>query len=264
MADYKTLLVERPEPGIVRLTLNRQAQLNAVTEDMFNEIVQVCAEVESNPTDRALVVTGAGRAFCSGLELECADNLLASTPPQMLETLDRWGTSLMALRNLSKPVIAAVNGPATGGGLAISLACDVRIVSTEARFNVAFIKLGFTGGDMGVSYLLPRVVGLGHASELMLTGRFVEADEAARIGLANRVVPPGELMDAAMACAGDIARNSSLGVALTKQVLQHSLAAPSLSATMDFENRNQTVMALSGSVTEGLARFRSRKPKQGR
>lgn len=130
-------------------------------------------------------------------------------------------------------------------------------MSTEARFNVAFIKLGFTGGDMGVSYLLPRVVGLGHASELMLTGRFVEADEAARIGLANRVVPPSELMDAAMACAGDIARNSPLGVALTKQVLQHSLAAPSLSATMDFENRNQTVMALSGPVAEGLSRFRS-------
>ena len=264
MADYKTLLVERPEPGIVCLTLNRQAQLNAVTEDMFGEIVQVCAEIESNPTDRALVVTGAGRAFCAGLDLECADNLLALTPPQMLETLDRWGISLMALRALSKPVIAAVNGPATGGGLAISLACYVRIVSTEARFNVAFIKLGFTGGDMGVSYLLPRVVGLGHASELMLTGRFVEADEAARIGLANRVVPPGELMDAAIACAGDIARNSELGVALTKQVLQHSLSAPSLSATMDFENRNQTVMALSGSVTEGLARFRSSKPKEGR
>lgn len=263
MADHKTLSVDRPEPGIVRMTLDRQAQLNAVTEEMFAEIVQVCAEIESDPDARVLIVTGAGRAFCAGLDLECADTLLASAPPQMLETLDRWGRSLMAFRDLSKPVIAAVNGPATGGGLAISLACDVRIASIDARFNVAFIKLGFTGGDMGVSYLLPRVVGLGHASELMLTGRFIGADEAAGIGLVNRVVAPDELMDAALECARDIARNSALGVGLTKQVLQHSLAAPSLTAAMELENRNQTLTALSGAVSEGLARFRSRPSDRG-
>lgn len=258
MTDYECLLLERPQPGIVLMTLNRPAQLNAVSEALFDEIVRACAEVDAIPTDRVLVVTGAGRAFCAGLDMDLAEQLLASAPHDLLTTLDRWGTSLMALRNLSKPVIAAVNGPAAGGGLAISLACDIRFASTRAKFNVAFIKLGFTGGDMGVSYLLPRVVGLGHASELMLTGRFIEADEAARIGLVNRVVPPEELIETAMACAAEIAHNDALGVELSKHVLQQSLAAPSLSAAMDLENRNQSLMALSGSVAQGLADFKAR------
>lgn len=258
MSDYECLQLERPRPGIVLLTLNRPRQLNAVSEAMFGELVEACTEIEANSSDRVVVITGTGRAFCAGLDLELAENILAKESSDLLATLNRWGESLMALRNLSKPVIAAVNGAAAGGGLAMSLACDVRIASNHAKFNVAFIKLGFTGGDMGVSYLLPRVVGLGHASELMLTGRFVGADEAARIGLVNRVVSPDELIEAAMACATEIAQNDALGVALTKHVLQESLGATSLSSAMDLENRNQALMALSGSVTKGLAEFKSR------
>lgn len=261
MTSYECLLVERPQPGIVLMTLHRPAQLNAVSEALFAEIEQACAEVEANPDDRVLVVTGSGRAFCAGLDMDLAERLLAGAPDNLLATLDRWGTSLMSLRNLSKPVIAAVNGAAAGGGLAISLACDIRIASTEAKFNVAFIKLGFTGGDMGVSYLLPRVVGLGHASELMLTGRFIDADEASRIGLANRVVRPNELIDAALECAAEIVRNDALGVSLTKHVLQRNLGASSLSAAMDLENRNQALMALSGSVANGLEEFKARNAK---
>jgi enoyl-CoA hydratase len=157
-------------------------------------------------------------------------------------------------------VVAAVNGAAAGGGLALALAADVRVCSTAARFNVAFVKIGLSGCDIGVSYLLPRIVGLGVASELMLTGRVVEAEEAARIGLANRVVEPGELLDSANELADGIVANSPFGVWMTKQVLGRNVDAGSLGAAIDLENRTQVLATRTTDMKEALAAFVEKRP----
>jgi enoyl-CoA hydratase/carnithine racemase len=155
-----------------------------------------------------------------------------------------------------KPMIAAVNGPAAGGGLALALACDIRIAAPEARFNVAFVRLGLSGADVGVSWLLPRVVGLGHASEMMLTGRLVEADEALRIGLVNSVAESNDaLIDTCLEKAAEIARNSPFGLRLTKQVLELAMDAPSLEAAIALENRNQVLASRTEDMGEAVAAF---------
>ncbi len=159
------------------------------------------------------------------------------------------------LRTLSKPVIAAVNGAATGGGLALALACDVRVASESARFNVAFIRVGLSGCDIGVSYLLPRLIGASRAFELMLTGRMIDATEADRIGLVSRVVPVGKVVDAALETAQLIRANSPFGVWMTKEVMWDNLEASSLQAAIDLENRTQLLSSYTGDMSEALAAF---------
>jgi enoyl-CoA hydratase len=162
---------------------------------------------------------------------------------------------MLKLRALPQPVIAAVNGAAAGGGLALALSSDVRLAAPEARFNVAFVKLGVSGADMGVSHLLPRIVGLGHASELMLTGRLVGAEEAARIGLANRVTADGALLDEAAALAAEIAANTPFAIRMTKQVLGVNVDAQSLGAAIELENRTQILATQTGDFREALTAF---------
>jgi enoyl-CoA hydratase len=164
------------------------------------------------------------------------------------------------LRGLSKPVIAAVNGPATGGGLALALACDVRVAADGARFNVAFIRVGLSGCDIGTSYLLPRLVGASRAFELMLTGRMVDASEADHIGLVSRVVPDGEVVDTALETAELIRANSPFGVWMTKEVMWSNLEAGSLQGAIDLENRTQLLSSHTGDMREALAAFLEKRP----
>jgi enoyl-CoA hydratase len=164
------------------------------------------------------------------------------------------------LRALSKPVIAAVNGPATGGGLALALACDVRVAAESARFNVAFIRVGLSGCDIGVSYLLPRLVGASRAFELMLTGRMIDAAEADRIGLVSKMVPDGKVLDAALDTAELIRANSPFGVWMTKEVMWDNLEASSLQAAIDLENRTQLLSSYTGDMREALAAFLEKRP----
>ena len=225
MHEYETLLVERPQEGVLLLTLNRPERYNAITFQMFDELHDLCRAVNRDRDLRAVVITGAGRGFCSGLDLDEAATLPDMTPAEMLLGQEHWAGAYEALHDLPQPVIAAVNGAAAGGGLGLALAADIRIASTEARFNAAFVRIGLSAGDVGVSWSLPRVVGLGHASDMMLTGRFVDAEEAERIGLVNRVVDPAELLEAAFEVAGQIASNTPFGVMLTKRVLQANVDA---------------------------------------
>jgi enoyl-CoA hydratase len=160
---------------------------------------------------------------------------------------------------LPKPVIAAVNGAAAGAGFSLALAADIRLAAPAARFNAAFVKIGLTGGDCGSSWMLPRIVGLGHASDILLTGRFVDADEAARIGLVNRVVPAQDLRQEAIALATSITDNSPLGVRLTKQVVQMNVDAPSLHAALEVENRNQALASRTEDMNEALQAFVERR-----
>ncbi len=258
-AQYSTLLLERVQDGIVRLTLNRPERLNAITFEMFDEFHEACAELTRDRDARVVIVTGAGRGFCSGLDLNDAEKLPEMSAREMMEGQERWGGSMAAIHALPQPVIAAVNGPATGGGLAVALAADIRLASPEARFNAAFVKIGLTSGDIGVSWALPRIVGLGRAAEIMLTGRFVDAEEAAAIGLVNRVVPGEQLMDAALELAGQIVSNTPFGVTLTKRVLNVNVDAGSFASALEVENRGQTLATRGDDFREALEAFREQR-----
>jgi enoyl-CoA hydratase len=255
VSDYETVSVERPVDGVALVTMNRPEKLNALDNRMWDEL-PAAIEAESADDDvRVIVVTGAGRGFCAGADLSAISELPSHGVPDFARYQERAGNTLARIKRAPKPTIAAVNGPAAGGGLAIALACDVRIAAPDARFNVAFIRLGLSGCDVGVSWLLPRVVGLGHASELMLTGRLVDADEALRIGLVNSIVPAEELLDSAYAKAAEIARNSPFGLRLTKEGLQLAVDAPSIEAAIAIENRNQVLASRTEDMAEAVGAF---------
>jgi enoyl-CoA hydratase/carnithine racemase len=255
-------IVVEQHDGIVVATLNRPERRNALTFDMFADIARICAQADADDTVRALIFTGAGAAFCAGLDLDDAEKLPSMPLPEMVRGQEQWARSIAALRNISTPVIAAVNGAAAGAGFSLALAADVRIASTAARFNAAFVRIGLSGGDCGSSWLLPRIVGLGHASELLLTGRFVDAEEALRIGLVNRFVDPDDLLPTAMEVARGIAANSPFGVRLTKRVIQANVDAPSLEAAIELENRNQVLTAHTDDMREALVAFREKRPPE--
>jgi len=262
LGEYSNLTVEREEGGIVLVTLNRPERLNALTFAMFDELGELCAALREDREARAVILTGAGRGFCAGLDLDEAATLEAMSAAQMMRGQERWVGSIAAYRTLPLPVIAAVNGPAAGAGLALSLMADLRIASTKATFTTAFVRIGLTGGDAGMSWLLPRLVGLTHASEMLLTGETVAVERAERIGLLNRVVEPDELLDTARELARSIAANNPFGIRLTKQVLQQNADAPSLAAALETENRNQVMITQTKDMYEALAAFREKRPAE--
>lgn len=264
MADYETVRLEHPREGVALLTLDRPQRLNAITFPMFDELHDVCARLASDEATRVLVITGEGRAFCAGLDLDEAAKLPEMPTPELAAGQEHWGATVTAIRGLPQPVIAAVHGPATGGGLSLALAADIRIVSTEARINAAFVRIGLSAGDLGVSWALPRVVGLGRAAELMFTGRFVDAEEAVAIGLANRAVEPGDLLPAAFEMAEQIVANSPYGVRLSKRVLQSNVDAPSLETALEVENRGQVLATRTEDMVEALEAFRAKRPPEFR
>ena len=257
------------EPSIGRITLNRPESLNAIDGTLINGIDAALEEIESSGEFRAVILTGAGRGFCSGADLSgngepwvpaARTNLKSSYNSQA-----RLANQMDRLYELSVPVIAAVNGVAVGGGLAYALHCDIRIAAASARFGSAFIKAGLSSMDMGTSYLLPKVVGAGRAREMMLTGRIIDANEAERIGLVHQVVPDAELLDAALAMARLIAANNEFGVWQTKIGLNAALDAPSLRHAKEIENRTQILSVQTGNPREaGRARLEKRPPSYER
>ncbi len=237
-----TLLVERPQVGVLVVTLNRPERLNAINDVMRRELSETFASV---PDDvNAVVLTGAGRGFCSGIDMR---DFGPGVPDSAAPAIDRlrFQESMAALPqaiwHLPQPVIAAVNGPCVGGGLALCLAADIRICSTAATFGNAAILLGLSGAEMGMSYHLPRIVGTSVAADWMLTGRTVAADEANRRGLVSELVEPDSLVDRAVEIASRIAELAPLGVRLTKRALQVNTDATGLDAAMELENSNQVL-----------------------
>jgi enoyl-CoA hydratase len=259
-----TLQIDQPHEGVTRITLDRPERLNAMNAALIAELHEALAGVAADRACRVVVLTGDGRGFCAGLDLAGYGAAPAS------EGLDRVGatfatqTDLAALvprlRALPQPVIAAVNGPAAGGGLALALACDIRLASASARFNVAFVRLGLSGCDIGVSWLLPRLIGASRAWELMLTGRIIDADEADRVGLVLRVVADDELQSAALETAGLIAANAPWGVRMTKEVMWSQLEVGSLQAGIDLENRTQVLSSMTNDMQEAVAAFLQKRP----
>lgn len=254
-ASLDHLLIREAADGVFVVTLDRPEKLNAINDPLWDALDELCAVVEADASVRVLVLTGAGRGFCAGADLETITSLPGRSVTEFLRIQEKGANVVARIKRLPVPVIAAVNGPAAGGGLALALAADVRIAAVEARFNVAFVRLGLSGCDVGISWLLPRVVGLGHASELMLTGRLIGADEAYRINLVNRVVEASELMTAALELAAGMAANSPFALKLTKEGLQLNMDANSIEAAIALENRNQVLASRTADATTAMDAF---------
>lgn len=259
-----TVLLERPADGVVLLTLNRPDKLNAMDVGLVSDLHAALDEAGADRSCRAIVLTGAGRGFCAGLDLAgygAAPDAEDRGPVGAgFATQQHIAALIPHLRSLHQPVIAAVNGPAAGGGLALALGADVRIAAASARFNVAFARIGLSGCDIGVSWLLPRLIGASRAWELMLTGRVIDSDEANRLGLVTRVVPDGTVVDAALETAALIAGNSPWGVRMTKEVAWSQLEIGSLQAGIDLENRTQILSSFTDDMREAMAAFLEKRP----
>ena len=259
-----TVHLDRPRDGVVLLTLDRPERLNAMSAELVADLHDRLDEINHDPDCRVVVLTGAGRGFCAGLDLngygEPPNRRGWGGPGASLTVQQHIAALVPRLRSLRQPVIAAVNGPAAGGGLALALASDIRIAAASARFNVAFVRIGLSGCDIGVSWLLPRLIGASAAFEMLLTGRLVDATEADRIGLVSRVVADDELLDAALDTAGLIVANSPLGVWMTKEVMWSQLEVGSLQAGIDLENRTQILTTFSADQREAITAFVEKRP----
>ena len=257
---YETIDL-RQEGAVAWLTLNRPDSLNALNPTLVTELRDFFGGLPQRDDVRVVVLRGAGRAFCAGLDLKepgTGDGSAEST----LGGQRRISEIAIQMRRCPQPIIACIQGAAAGGGFALTLASDVRIAGESARMNAAFIKIGLSACDVGVSYLLPRLVGASVAYELMLTGRFIHAERALATGLVSTVVPDGQLEDEARKLADEMILTSPLGLQLTKECLNASLDAGSLEAAIAMEDRNQAFCAQSGDVREGIAAFlQKRRPR---
>jgi enoyl-CoA hydratase len=259
--------ISKPRPHVGLITLNRPERLNALSFDTVMPLHDAILEVGADNDTWAVVLTGAGRGFCSGLDLEDhgVPPGIAGLPMSRiaLRAMAVFADLVPAMRNIPQPIIGAINGPSYGGGLCLAVACDIRIGARSAVFCGAGIKNGLTGTELGVSWILPRMIGAAHAFELILTGREIDAQEALRIGLVSRVVPDAALLGAALDVADEICAHSPHGVAMTKRVLWSNLETGSLHAAMDLEARNQLLVRLTtNNLDEAIrARREGRKPK---
>ena len=257
-----TLTLERPRAGVAVLTLDRPERYNAMTDTMFGELEAVALALDQEDALRVLVVTGAGKGFCAGYDLADADELASLGALGMLDLQERAARALAAIRSIRVPVIAAVNGPAAGGGLALALAADIRFAAPTATFSAAFVTIGLSAGDLGTSWLLPRLVGPAAAAEFCYTAATWDAHRAERTGLVNRVVPASDLLSAALETAGLICGNSPGGVQLSKRALQANQEVTSYAAACELENRGQALLTRSEDMTEALDAVRSRRAPQ--
>ena len=256
--------VTRPAPEVRRIELRRPERLNAMNAELVAQLHDALADAERDPLCRVVVLTGAGRGFCAGLDLNgYGDPPNAAVEPgrihRTLGTQRDIAALVQRIRRMPQVVVAQVNGPAAGGGLALLCAADVRIAAVEAIFASSFIRIGVTGCDIGVSWMLPRLVGAGRAHELMLTARRFDAAEALRIGLLADVVPGAELAARVERTVADLLVAPPLSLALTKQGMWLSLEIPSFDVAVEMENRQQVLTSLTEDSTEAMASYRAKR-----
>jgi enoyl-CoA hydratase len=257
------LLIEDPKPGLRVVRLNRPEVMNALVIEMVEEINATFAAIARDPSCRVVIITGSGRGFCSGQDMNVANQRNTTTPstlPERLSRQERFSGMAAGIRACPQPVIAAVNGPAAGAGMAIALAADIRLCSPNAKFLVAAVKIGLSAGESGLSYHLPRLIGMSRAAEILLTGRPVDAAEAERIGLVNRVVESADLLPAATAIADQIIANSPFSVAHTKRMMWENVDADSLGKALDLENRTQILAGSTNDYKEATRAFVEKRP----
>ena len=255
--------VEKPVPHVSLVVMNRPERLNAMSFETVVPLFEALQQVAADNDTWVAVLTGAGRGFCSGLDLEdhgmppgCNDIPMSRIAMRAMEFMAKL---VPTMRAMPQPVIAAVNGPAYGGGLCLTLGADIRLAGASATFRGAGINNGLTGTELGVSWLLPRLVGAAAAWDVILTGREVDAAEAHRLGMVSRVVPDAELRDTALGLAQQMCEYSPHGLAMTKKVLWSNLETGSLEAAIDLENRNQLLVRLTTQNLEEAITARKQK-----
>jgi enoyl-CoA hydratase/carnithine racemase len=246
------------------LTLNRPASLNALSTDMVQALGAYLAELPERPEIRVVLLRAEGRAFCAGLDIK--ESAASGRPRDETRVLSTWHTQTRIanlyrmMRAAPQPFIALAQGAACGGGFSLLLASDVRFGAPSLRMNAAYIKIGLGGCDMGASYFLPRLVGSSLASELILTGRFINADRALALGLLSDVVPEERLLETGLSLADEMLQTSPYGLRMSKQALNLNIDAPSLDAAMAIEDRQQVILAATKDAGEAMAAFLEKRP----
>lgn len=253
------VLVDHPAPHVAVVTLNRPERLNALSIDLALALDETLSAVAAENDTWVVVLTGAGRGFCSGLDLKDfgvlpgIDGLTVGRIAQ--RSMRAYSRIVLTMRRMPQPVVAAVNGAAYGGGLCLTLAADLRIAARSAQFNATGIVNGLTSTEMGAGWLLPRLIGASRANDLLLTGRLVDADEAAEMGLVSRVVDDGAGLDEALAAARAMCEFSPYGLSMTKQALWASLEVGSLETAIELEDRNQLMLGFTENLQEAIRAF---------
>lgn len=256
--NYETIRIDQ-DGAVDWLTLNRPEALNAINTQMVTDLRHYFGGLAENTDTRVVVMRGEGRAFCAGLDIKQAGDMVDSNGHRPVGY--GWGFQgyladvYIAMRRCPQPIISLIQGPACGGGFAFVLASDIRVAAESARMNAAFIRIGLSACDMGTSYFLPRLVGTSLASELMLTGRFINAQRALATGLVSEVVPDAQLTDAVQPYLKEMLTTSPMGLRLTKEGLNMAIDANSLEAAMAIENRNQILCSGTQDAKEGMRAF---------
>jgi enoyl-CoA hydratase/carnithine racemase len=245
--------------SVATITLDRPERLNALTFEVYAELTRIFRELDGEPAVRAVVITGSGSAFCSGGDVEDIIGALFGRDDAGLYEFTRMTCDLiLAIRRCRRPVVAALNGTVAGAGAVIAAACDIRIAARSARIAFLFTKVGLSGADMGAAWLLPRLVGLGRASELLMTGDFVDAEEAGRIGLYNRVVSDERVLPEALGMAARLARGPSGALAVTKRALDDE-STMELEAALEAEARAQAACMRDPTFREAYEAWREKR-----
>ncbi len=257
--DYENLLITEDGP-VLWVTMNRPASLNALDRAMVEELRDLFTGLYWRHEVRAVVLRGAGANFCAGLDLKEPRGNQPRGPDAGLIGQRRISEIVIAMRRCPQAIIALVDGAASGGGFALALAADVRIVTPSMRMNAAFIKIGLSACDIGVSYFLPRMVGASVAAELLMTGRFLKADRALALGLVSAVVAPEALEAEARELLADMMRTTPLGLRLTKEALNVNIDAAGLEAAVALEDRNQILCTQGEDFGEGIRAFLEKRP----
>lgn len=263
MIDPRTFRYTLDEAaGVATLTLDRPERLNALTFEVYEELTRTFRDLDGEPGVRAIVITGSGRAFCSGGDVEDIIGPLLERDPEGLYAFTRMTCDLiLAIRRCRRPVVAALNGTVAGAGAVIAAACDVRIAARSAKIAFLFTRVGLSGADMGAAWLLPRLVGLGRATEILMTGDFVDAEEAWRIGLYNRLVPDERVLPEALEMATRLAKGPATALAVTKRALEDE-AAMDLEDALEAEARAQAACMREPSFREAYEAWREKREPQ--
>ena len=260
------VLVDRPQPHTAVVTLHRPERLNAMSIDLVIALYDALEAVAADNDTWVVVLTGSGRGFCSGLDLKdygVIPNIDGLSVGRIAQRSMRYYSRLVPLmRRMPQPVIAAVNGPAYGGGFCLALGADIRIASVDAVFNSTGIVNGLTSTELGVSWLLPRLIGASRSNDILLTGRKVDAEEADRIGLVSRVVPADDLVPTVLEVAAAMTRFSPYGLAMTKDITWVNLETTSLESAIEIEDRNQLLLGFTENLPEAIRAFdQGREPR---
>ena len=264
MPEPDLVLVDRPQPHTTVLTLNRPDRLNAMSIDLVVELHDRLAEVGADNDCRVVVLTGAGRSFCSGLDLKdygVVPNIDGLSVGRIAQrSMRAYSRLIPAMRRIPQPIIAAVNGPAYGGGMCLTLGAELRIAAESAVFNSTGIVNGLTSTELGVSWLLPRLIGAARSNDILFTGRVVDAAEAGQMGLVSRVVPDEALLTVALEMAATMCGYSAYGLAMTKDTIWANLEIGSLAAAIELEDRNQLMLGFTDNLPTAIRAFAAGRP----